>query len=153
MADSSDSCVIDLTFDDEAYLIDRDDPNTGLPAAEPALLREFPPLPPSAEYGSFDDLLTFLQDWGKANGMAFVKKSASNYRDLGDGKKVPTYRPLLCDRGPRRPSREAPGSEGTTADEGPARAGGHHGRLRQARPGQRSNYRPVIVCTLVKYVI
>ena len=75
-------------------------------AAPATAAREIPPLPPSEFYETFDDLYAFLQRWAIANGMAFVKKSASNYRDLGDGNgKVLTYRPLLYDRGPSRPPR------------------------------------------------
>ncbi|KAG6307101.1 hypothetical protein E4U45_005602 [Claviceps purpurea] len=67
-------------------------------------VQEVPPLPPSELYDSFDDLFNFLQGWARSNGVAFVKKSASNPREI-NGTKIAAHRLLLCDRGPGRPSR------------------------------------------------
>ncbi|KAG6111801.1 hypothetical protein E4U14_002279 [Claviceps sp. LM454 group G7] len=67
-------------------------------------VQEVPPLPPSELYDSFDDLFNFLQGWARSNGVAFVKKSASNLREI-NGTKIAAHRLLLCDRGPGRPSR------------------------------------------------
>ncbi|KAG6122774.1 hypothetical protein E4U13_001310 [Claviceps humidiphila] len=37
-------------------------------------------LPPSVHFGTFDELYTFLQNWGRQDGMDFVEKSCSNIR-------------------------------------------------------------------------
>ncbi|KAG6044117.1 hypothetical protein E4U39_003696 [Claviceps sp. Clav50 group G5] len=66
-------------------------------------VQEVPPLPPSELYDSFDDLFNFLQAWARSNGVAFVKKSSSNPREI-NGTKMAAHRLLLCDRGPGRPS-------------------------------------------------
>ncbi|KAG6232689.1 hypothetical protein E4U26_004366 [Claviceps purpurea] len=66
-------------------------------------VQEVPPLPPSELYDSFDDLFNFLQAWACSNGVAFIKKSASNFREI-NGTKIATHRLLLCDRGSGRPS-------------------------------------------------
>ncbi|KAG5954640.1 hypothetical protein E4U56_007743, partial [Claviceps arundinis] len=66
-------------------------------------VQEVPPLPPSVLYDSFDDLYNFVQAWARSNGVAFVKKSASNPREI-NGTIIATHRLLLCDRGPGRPS-------------------------------------------------
>ncbi|KAG6081175.1 hypothetical protein E4U16_007727 [Claviceps sp. LM84 group G4] len=70
--------------------------------ADPAV-QEVPPLPPSELYDSFDDLFNFLQAWARSNGVAFVKKSSSNPREI-NGTKMAAHRLILCDRGPGRPS-------------------------------------------------
>ncbi|KAG6293124.1 hypothetical protein E4U09_003121 [Claviceps aff. purpurea] len=66
-------------------------------------VQEIPPLPPSVLYDTFDDLFAFLQTWARSNGVAFVKKSSSNAREI-NGTKMSTRRLILCDRGPGRPS-------------------------------------------------
>lgn len=88
-----------------------DNAETGLAAEGEAIpspaadleVTEVPPLPPSVLYDSFDDLFNFLQAWARSNGVGFVKKAASNRREI-NGTKIPTYWLLLCDRGPARPS-------------------------------------------------
>lgn len=37
-------------------------------------------LPPSVHFGTFDELYTFLQKWGRQDGMDYVEKSCSNIR-------------------------------------------------------------------------
>ncbi|KAG5963732.1 hypothetical protein E4U57_005934 [Claviceps arundinis] len=66
-------------------------------------VQEVPPLPPSVLYDSFDELYNFVQAWARSNGVAFVKKRGSNFREI-DGTRIATRRLLLCDRGPARPS-------------------------------------------------
>ncbi|KAG6150122.1 hypothetical protein E4U37_006394 [Claviceps purpurea] len=46
-------------------------------------------LPPSAHFGTFEELHTFLQQWGRQNGVAFVKKGSSNPRMI-NGNRVLT---------------------------------------------------------------
>ncbi|KAG6118518.1 hypothetical protein E4U13_000171 [Claviceps humidiphila] len=55
-------------------------------------------LPPSAHFATFDELYTFLQQWGRENGVCLVKKSSSNTRTI-DGKPIATNVRLWYDHG------------------------------------------------------
>lgn len=65
--------------------------------AESAPAPQFPALPPSAMYNSFNDLMDFLQAFHRENGAAIRIKRSSNPREI-NGETIPTYYALLCDR-------------------------------------------------------
>ncbi|KAG6310449.1 hypothetical protein E4U44_005496, partial [Claviceps purpurea] len=63
-------------------------------------------LPPSAHFGTFHELHTLLQQWGRQNGVTFVKKGSSNPRNI-NGKRVATNVRLWCDHSKERVSRSS----------------------------------------------
>ncbi|KAG6222349.1 hypothetical protein E4U34_001493 [Claviceps purpurea] len=65
-----------------------------------------PPLPPSPQFATLEHLFAFLRHWGASEGVAFVKKSCSNVREV-NGRPQPTYCRIDCDRGQRRPSQSS----------------------------------------------
>ncbi|KAG5996639.1 hypothetical protein E4U52_006168 [Claviceps spartinae] len=65
-----------------------------------------PPLPPSPQFATLEQLFAFLRHWGASEGVAFVKKSCSNVREV-NGRPQPTYCRIDCDRGQRRPSQSS----------------------------------------------
>ena len=63
-----------------------------------------PPLTlPHDQYSSFDDFYKDLIAFGTQVTVALILTSCSNYRVV-NGKNIPTYRLIKCDRGDRRPS-------------------------------------------------
>ncbi|KAG6035900.1 hypothetical protein E4U19_004168 [Claviceps sp. Clav32 group G5] len=65
-----------------------------------------PLLPPSPQFATLEHLFAFLRHWGASEGVAFVKKSCSNVREV-NGRPQPTYCRIDCDRGQRRPSQSS----------------------------------------------
>ncbi|KAG5967932.1 hypothetical protein E4U56_000577 [Claviceps arundinis] len=65
-----------------------------------------PLLPPSPQFATLEQLFAFLRHWGASEGVAFVKKSCSNVREV-NGRPQPTYCRIDCDRGQRRPSQSS----------------------------------------------
>ncbi|KAG5939135.1 hypothetical protein E4U59_003309 [Claviceps monticola] len=65
-----------------------------------------PPLPSSPQFETLEHLFAFLRHWGASEGVAFVKKSCSNVREV-NGRPQPTYCRIDCDRGQRRPSQSS----------------------------------------------
>lgn len=68
--------------------------------------REIPLPPPPQLYNSFNDLFNSLQAYYRNNGAAIVKKSPGNKAKV-NGKLIPTYYSIVCDRGARRASQSS----------------------------------------------